>query len=215
MAQSPAKSNPSKNLHRATDCKNVVINELLKQKAEDYVYFFCLYEGFGGPWEYLANCISNEVKALAKFANTSSWENNAPVMSSIARSTCERTVHALILEVGGHLIVTLFNTEELARAADEAFRASHYETFFSDETFFGEMSSDVTAVSITENDPTHQILATGFAYFFAHEWEGGFELSLYPTREARDQAEQAFESKDEDGYSIYLIGMGLTLLPQI
>lgn len=185
----------------------MVINELLEQKAEDYAYFFSLYEGFGGPWEYLANYISNEVTALSKFANTSCWENNAPVMSSIARSTCERTVHALILEVGGHLIVTLFNTEELARAADEAFRASHY------ETFFGEMSSDVTAVSITENDPTHQILATGFAYFFAHEWEGGFELSLYPTREARDQAEQAFESKDEDGYSIYLIGMGLTLLP--
>jgi len=93
-------------------------------------------------------------------------------MSSIARSTCERTVHALILEIGGHLIVTLFNNEELARAADDTFRDNH------DETFFGEVSSDVTSVSLTENDPTHQILTTGFAYFFAHEWEGGFALAL-------------------------------------
>jgi hypothetical protein len=103
--------------------------------------------------------------------------------------------------------VTLFNNEELARAADDTFRDNH------DETFFGEVSSDVTSVSLTENDPTHQILTTGFAYFFAHEWEGGFALALYPTREARDQAEHAFESKDEDGFSIYLIGMGIALLP--
>ena len=213
MAQSPANSNPLKNFRRATDAKNMVINELLQQKAEDYAHFFSLYKHFGGPWEYIAKYMSDDLDALSKFSNTPSFANNAPVMESITRSTCERTVHALILEIGGHLVVTLFNPQELARAADEAFRDSHYETFFKDDTLLGEISSDVTAVSITENDPTHQILTTGFAYFFAYEWEGGFELSLYPTREARDRAEHAFESKDEDGFSIYLIGMGIAPLP--
>ena len=103
--------------------------------------------------------------------------------------------------------MTLFDSEKLAKCAERAFCVSH------GETFVGEVSSDVTAVWILENDPTNQILINGFAYFFAHEWEGGFELALYPTRDDRDKAERAFESKDEGDASIYLMGIGIALLP--
>ena len=116
-------------------------------------------------------------------------------------------MYALILEVGGQITVTLFSSLQLAQSAEDDFCASHFET----DT--GEVSSDVSAVSIDENDPTSQIPRNGFAYYFVHEWEGGFEIALYPTREARDKAERAFESKDEDGLSIYLIGKGVSLIP--
>lgn len=78
MAQSPANSNPSKNLRHATDAKNMVINELLQQNAEDYAYFFSLHDVFYGSWEYIANYMSNDLKGLSKFANTSCSEENAP-----------------------------------------------------------------------------------------------------------------------------------------